>query len=57
MAFYEFEISMQMFISIEGNAGFKNNIDELGFIFQFDLKSQYNLAARVFCLADINKLR
>ena len=36
---YGFDIYMQMFTSIECDACFKNNIDELGLIFQFDLKS------------------
>ena len=30
------------------DADFKNNIDELGFILQLDLKSLYNLVPRVF---------
>ena len=47
---------MQMFTIIKCDAGFKNNIDELGFIFQFDLKSLYNLIPRVFCVEDVNEM-
>ena len=36
-----------MFTTLECDAGFKN-IDELGFVFQLDLKSLYNLVAKVF---------
>ena len=39
---------LQTFPSLECDDGFKNNFDELGFIFHLDLKSLYNLVPSVF---------
>ena len=48
LKFKEFDISPLTSTSPECDDGFKNNIDELGFTFQLDLKSLYNLAPKEF---------
>ena len=46
-----------MFTNLECDAGFKNNIDEVWFIFQHGLKSLYSLLSRVLQPVDLSELR